>query len=296
MCVCVLTGCGDTTEQTTRSSISSEELSELVSSTESTENTLNVEVVDNAAEISTVEDSSNQNNESLIVTQYLINYDWDSLPTKKSFKELNVPVPIPTDIEELLSGMYINPNGDVISINDVVPDTSISVHYNSQPVDIYKTLNITVGYADQSLSTESSSGFEKYIDYCINNNIWHIDYNTTGEYPYSLMDVLNDLGCPDRVVAYNENHEQDTFIIYNILIVYEYDSLSIIFETADAPNKSDRDKFTDWLSVNRSGYVSNVKMKVYSNGYIKEKINDGKSLEEVYRYGNWDVQYTTVIK
>lgn len=139
-------------------------------------------------------------------------------------------------------------------------------------------LPIKIGVVKQD-NYNGMGGMDRYIEYCIDNNIWSIKYDQWqyGVDEYSLLDVLYNLGKPDSVYI-TENTEvcRD----YTISLIYLYDKATLIFGGHMYADISDRDPFMDWLEYHT--YPSNVRMLVYSDGYIMKKLDDGETLEELY--------------
>lgn len=279
----ILTGCGNKAQNPQWNSISQEELNKLVTSTESVDSVASTEEpadsvedtsVDNIADITETEDTvKNQ-----LITEYLYNYNWDSLPTKKDFKELNIPVQIPADINELISGVYVKFNGTAISLDTITSDNTFDIWYMNRDPSQYHGLSVRIGFAKQN-NQGGLGGMDRYIQYCIDNNIWSIKYDNW-QYEaneYSLQDVLYNLGKPDHVYI-----TESTCALrdYNIRLIYLYDKVTLVFGGHAYADISNRDSFMDWLEYHQ--YPSNVGMYVYSDGYIKEKLDTGETLEELY--------------
>lgn len=53
------------------------------------------------------------------------------------------------------------------------------------------------------------------------------------------------------------------------------------------PIVSDRDQFIDWLEYNDNEYNSNVDIYVYSDTYIKAKLDKGETLEGLYHIDDY---------
>lgn len=294
LCLCMsFTGCSNNTtqEKANYSYISHEELEDLTIPTNSADSMIDTEELKDSTESTMVDDYSIEgtitddhnktDKNSSIVTSYLESYDWDQLPAKKSFKELDALAPIPENMEELLNGMY-RIDGHELTKQDIIPDNGMSIYYGQ---DTWENMNdhisIEVGYVDYACPPDNNSGLSKYIDYCVENNIWHIDCLYYKNDPMCLSDILDAIGKPDHVYVREFYNEYYAGREYDIIIVYEYDELSTVFHAYGRTDNLEMDKFIDWLSYNPYS-ISNVKSKVYSIGYIQEKIGDNDSFDDVY--------------
>ena len=131
--------------------------------------------------VSTLDDSmayNKQEDKPQLITQYLINYNWDSLSKKENFKNLNISVPIIADINELIGGTYVNGSNTPISSSMITPDTLMNVWYMKYDGVYSGGLPVVVGLSNSLHNTGSVSGIDKYTEYCIDNNIWSIELNS----------------------------------------------------------------------------------------------------------------------
>lgn len=129
LCLCLIfTGCGNKQESQVKwSSISQEELDKLTESINHIDDVEDTEESIGSTEC-TAEDNYNKTDKnSSIVMSYLESYDWNQLPVKKSFKELDALAPIHENMEELLNGMY-RINGHELTKQDIIPDNGMSIY------------------------------------------------------------------------------------------------------------------------------------------------------------------------
>ena len=81
---------------------------------------------------------------------------------------------------------------------------------------------------------------------------------------------MNTLGKPDNVYV---TEATTMYREYNISLIYIYDELTLVCSGHSFPIVSDRDQFIDWLEYNDNEYNSNVDVYVYSDTYIKAKLD-----------------------